>query len=563
MSTFLDYYNAPPTGQPSLGAPGSSTTAPMHPTNLPNEEQFPRHIILDQNMCNQLLTFARNRLITAPAPTPPLNFNLVHQYVQHSIDRGVVGDETVNIDVSMLLFQYVAEFVASADNLHPDDIQIISCDSDDNKGGVRPNRKIRRTGTDWIIAEHKSVAAYNAHRSQIHNLAGGEGTEIIASSHETGARSIILKLGKHMIDANCRWGILMGGYEFMVFFMNVVNHNNNNYYQMVVSDNHSILTHSEQLQPLPEPCLISVAIALLLDNNPAASYINPPTACIVTEYIGNRQSRPSRNTDGGNQLQRAKRGEPQARTTAGTRAHVHQEMGSSNQHSHMIKAAWPQSKHEYALLSFPNSGLPDRQLALKRISAQKAWDVVLNGNSSGLPATTPEGEITYHTDTVVEEPLCLLAMEKLGSGICGIAYDSLLVSGTSEEPEPCAIKVNEHDFQSFVREVEVYERLQGKTFIPRCYGGFAGMWVSEPLGVLVLELLEKSFKSFNDMTTDQKHQALACLEQLHDEGYHHGDVRASNFGLRNGKVTVLDFTHVEPCDTPRTCGNWEGVYPLD
>lgn len=93
-------------------------------------------------------------------------------------------------------------------------------------------------------------------------------------------------------------------------------------------------------------------------------------------------------------------------------------------------------------------------------------------------------------------------MDKLGAGICGIAYDSLLVSGTSEEP--CAIKVNEHDFPSFVREVEVYERLQGKTFIPRCYGSFAGMWVSEPLGVLVLELLETGFKSFNDMTTYQK-----------------------------------------------------------
>ncbi|PGH03396.1 hypothetical protein GX51_04127 [Blastomyces parvus] len=498
MSTFLDYYNAPPAGQPSLGAPGRSTTAPMHPTNPPNEEKLPRHIILDQNMCNQLLTFARDRLIHAPAL--PLDFNPLHQYVQHSIDRGAVGDETANVDVSTVLFQYVAEFVTSAELLHPNDIRIVSCDNED---GVRSSRKIRRAGTDWIIAEHKSVAAYKAHCSQIQDLARGEGTEIIASSHETGARSIILKFGKHMIDTNCRWGILMGGDEFMVFYMNVVNHNNNNYYQMVVSDNHSTLTRPGQLQPLPEPCLISVTIALLLGNNPAASYTNPPTACIGTEYVGSRQSRLTRNTGGGNQIN-------------GATAHVYQKVGRSNQHSRRTRAAWPHSKHEYALLSFPNSGLPDRQLALKRISAQKAWDVVLNGNSSDLPATTPEGEITYHTATVVEEPLCLLAMEKLGSGICGIAYDSLLVSGTSEEP--CAIKVNEHDFQSFVREVEVYERLQGKTFIPRCYGGFVGMWVGEPLGVLVLELLEKGFTSFNDMTTDQKHQTLACLEQLHDGG---------------------------------------------
>ncbi|KAG5288906.1 protein kinase domain-containing protein [Histoplasma capsulatum G186AR] len=506
-------------------------------------------------MCNQLLSFARNHLTIAPAP--PLDFNLVHQYVQHTIDRGVVGNETVNMDASLVLLQYVAEFVTAADHLQPNDIRIVSCDHED---GAQLNRKLRRTETDWVVVEHKSVAAYNAHRSQILDLARGEGTEILASSYETSARSIILKLGKHMIDANCRWGLLIGGHEFMVFFMNVVNHKNSNYYQMVVSDNHSTLTRPGQLQPLPEPCLISVVTALLLGNNPAASYTNPPTARIVTEYAGGRQSRTTRNTGGGNELKRAKRGEPALRssragTTAGTRAHVHQETRRS---SRLIEAASRlHSKHDYSLLSFPNSRLPDRQLALKRISAQKAWDVVLEGNSSDLPETTPEGEITYQ-DTVVEEPLCLLAMEKLGSGICGIAYDSLLVSGTSEEP--CAIKVNEHDFQSFVREVEVYERLQGKTFIPKCYGGFAGMWVNEPFGVLVLELLEKSFDSFNEMTTDQKHQALACLEQLHDEGYHQGDVRASNFGLRNGQVVVLDFTHAEPCDTPRTCGNWEGKY---
>lgn len=56
------------------------------------------------------------------------------------------------------------------------------------------NRKLRRTETDWVVVEHKSVAAYNAHRSQILDLARGEGTEILASSHETSARSVILKV---------------------------------------------------------------------------------------------------------------------------------------------------------------------------------------------------------------------------------------------------------------------------------------------------------------------------------------------------------------------------------
>ncbi|EDN05620.1 protein kinase domain-containing protein [Histoplasma capsulatum] len=325
------------------------------------------------------------------------------------------------MDASLVLLQYVAEFVTAADHLQPNDIRIVGCDNED---GVQLNRKLRRTGTDWVVVEHKSVAAYNAHRSQILDLARG----------------------------------------------------------------------------------------------------------------------------GGNEPKRAKRGEPALRssragTTAGTRAHVRQEMRRS---SRLIEAAsrlhskldLNQFTPQRTLTDIANSSplvlftvvsefrTASRQLTLKRISVQKAWDVVLDGNSSDLPETTPDGEITYHADTVVEEPLCLLGMEKLGSGICGIAYDSLLLAGTSEEP--CAIKVNEHDFQSFVREVEGYERLQGKTFIPKCYGGFAGI-----------------------------HQALACLEQLHDEGYHQEDVMASNFGLRNGQVVVLDFTHVEPCDTPRTCGNWE------
>ncbi|KAG5300471.1 protein kinase domain-containing protein [Histoplasma ohiense] len=131
--------------------------------------------------------------------------------------------------------------------------------------------------------------------------------------------------------------------------MNVVNHNNNYYYQMVVSDNHSILTCPGQLQPLPEPCAISVVTALLLGNDPAASYTNPPTARIVTEYVGSRQSRTTRNTGGGNEPKTAKRGEPALRssragTTAGTGAHVHQEMRRS---SRLIEAASQlYSKHD-------------------------------------------------------------------------------------------------------------------------------------------------------------------------------------------------------------------------
>lgn len=95
------------------------------------------------------------------------------------------------MDASLVLLQYVAEFVTAADHLQPNDIRIVGCDNED---GVQLNRKLRRTGTDWVVVEHKSVAAYNAHRSQILDLARGEGTELITSARETGARSIILKV---------------------------------------------------------------------------------------------------------------------------------------------------------------------------------------------------------------------------------------------------------------------------------------------------------------------------------------------------------------------------------
>jgi tRNA A-37 threonylcarbamoyl transferase component Bud32 len=44
-----------------------------------------------------------------------------------------------------------------------------------------------------------------------------------------------------------------------------------------------------------------------------------------------------------------------------------------------------------------------------------------------------------------------------------------------------------------------------------------------------------------------RYGALECVEQLHRAGFHHGDIAARNFGVRNREMVVFDFSHAEPC----------------
>lgn len=97
----------------------------------------------------------------------------------------------------------------------------------------------------------------------------------------------------------------------------------------------------------------------------------------------------------------------------------------------------------------------------------------------------------------------LLACQKLDSGVCGSVYNTACVVNGTEEP--CAMKVVEEAFWYFQREIEVYEQMRGKSCIPIFYGAFAGMWVSGPLGVLVMELLDGTFDSFDAMDMQQKY----------------------------------------------------------
>lgn len=103
-----------------------------------------------------------------------------------------------------------------------------------------------------------------------------------------------------MIFTDSRWGILVGGTNFMVFFMKKVWENDACYHHIVASSSHRAFPPGP-VQGLPGPCLILVLIALLLHDNPTASYPQPPIAGFITPYVGDRSTRAARNTRGGTQ----------------------------------------------------------------------------------------------------------------------------------------------------------------------------------------------------------------------------------------------------------------------
>jgi hypothetical protein len=128
--------------------------------------------------------------------------------------------------------------------------------------------------------------------------------------------------------------------------------------------------------------------------------------------------------------------------------------------------------------------------------------MLMHDDYDELPLTEPDEGVTKPAKQVSAATPRLVAFEQLGTGLCGFVRECLFVLGNREEP--CAAKVFEHDFSSFGRELGAYECLNSKPFVPHFYGGFAGMWVTGPVGVLVLQLLEKNFTSYDEMDEEQK-----------------------------------------------------------
>lgn len=68
----------------------------------------------------------------------------------------------------------------------------------------------------------------------------------------------------------------------------------------------------------------------------------------------------------------------------------------------------------------------------------------------------------------------------------------------------CAAKVVQYEFALFYIEVSAYDQLRGRPFVPRFYGAFVGMWVTGPLGVILMERMEKTFDSYEEMDMEEK-----------------------------------------------------------
>lgn len=138
------------------------------------------------------------------------------------------------------------------------------------------------------------------------------------------------------------------------------------------------------------------------------------------------------------------------------------------------------------------------------ISSQKPQEAreIMNGKVKDLPESDPCSQGAHPISFGAERVGHLLAFEQLGAGVCGAVYDShFIMDGHNAN---CAAKVVEERFDLFWLEISAYEQLRGKQFVPKFYGAFAGMWTTAPLAMILMERLEKTFNSYEEMNTEEK-----------------------------------------------------------
>lgn len=134
-------------------------------------------------------------------------------------------------------------------------------------------------------------------------------------------------------------------------------------------------------------------------------------------------------------------------------------------------------------------------------NAQKAREII-NGTVNDLPESDPLAQGAHPISFGAERTGQLLAFEQLGEGICGEVYDShFIVDGHHAH---CAAKVVQYRFDLFWLEVSAYGRMRERQFVPRFYGAFVGMWPTGPLGMILMEKLEKTFNSYEEMNVEEK-----------------------------------------------------------
>jgi hypothetical protein len=89
-----------------------------------------------------------------------------------------------------------------------------------------------------------------------------------------------------MIRRNCSWGVLVGGREFLVFYMDKRVEGNDIYHHLILSGRHDIFP---QTATPATPGLIPVLIALLLGDNPVVQY-KPPRTSVGTRCVKRTRS---------------------------------------------------------------------------------------------------------------------------------------------------------------------------------------------------------------------------------------------------------------------------------
>ncbi|KAK2754484.1 hypothetical protein FQN54_006884, partial [Arachnomyces sp. PD_36] len=199
-------------------------------------------------------------------------------------------------------------------------------------------------------------------------------------------------------------------------------------------------------------------------------------------------------------------------------------------------------------------------------NAQKAKEIVYR-STADLPRSDPYFLGPNPLVWQAKKPGQILAFEEIGSGICGRVYDTrVIVDGkvghcvakvihpeNSEEFEECQMS----EFLPFWSEVEDYERLKGERFIPEFYGAFAAMWFEGQIGVILMERLDKTFSSYEEMDAEEKRGAIDCVKKLHLAGFHHGDERAPNFGKRGAEMVIFDFSAAAPIPEDMSCNQFD------
>lgn len=93
----------------------------------------------------------------------------------------------------------------------------------------------------------------------------------------------------------------------------------------------------------------------------------------------------------------------------------------------------------------------------------------------------------------------------LGGRVYGTVYEGLWLTG--DERLWCA-KIIETDYQVFENEVDIYQHLRRSTFTLPLYAAFSGTHHSRRFGIFIMDILDRTFKSYNDMTNQEKYAVM-------------------------------------------------------